>query len=495
MMSRTTAVLSSTLALLLGSTAAMADVTAEQVWEAWSKQYTAYGYNLSDAGTAREGDTLVVRELSLKQEVEGSSFDLTIPEVRLREVGDGTVEVTASEDIRAVAASTIEEGPDVNMDISIRQAGSVTLVSGTPEALSYALTAPEVVIELDQTQVGSEENAPVKVWMSMQGITGTYDVAGTDSQEVDSNFRVSGVKLTASGADPESGGTFAIDGQISDIQMTSASLLPAGVSFEDLPAALTAGAKMSANATYGASSFSAEGTDGENSTKLNGTAQSGQFAFALAPETVTYTASALDQNFEVTSAQMPFPITGAIANSSFDMAIPLAASDTPQPFNGKIALEGLSVSDQLWGMFDPQALLPRDPATLIIDLEGTAKPLVTLYTIDPASPAAPPFEMDSLKIKQLRLALAGAELTGTGDLTFPPTAGTPMPVGAVDLGLVGAKGLMDKLVTMGFVQQDQAMFAQMMLGLYAVPTGDDAVTSKIEFKEGGEILANGQRIQ
>jgi hypothetical protein len=39
------------------------------------------------------------------------------------------------------------------------------------------------------------------------------------------------------------------------------------------------------------------------------------------------------------------------------------------------------------------------------------------------------------------------------------------------------------------------MFVGMMLGLYAVPAGDDLYTSKIEFKSGGEILANGQRIR
>lgn len=107
----------------------------------------------------------------------------------------------------------------------------------------------------------------------------------------------------------------------------------------------------------------------------------------------------------------------------------------------------------------------------------------------------PPVELDSLKINQVRLAVAGAELSGTGDLTFDNAAPVPMPLGAIDLSLNGAKGLMDKLVTMGLVPQDQAMFAQMMLGVYAVPSGDDAVTSKIEFKEGGQILANGQRIQ
>jgi hypothetical protein len=39
------------------------------------------------------------------------------------------------------------------------------------------------------------------------------------------------------------------------------------------------------------------------------------------------------------------------------------------------------------------------------------------------------------------------------------------------------------------------MGAQMMLGLFAVPDGEDALASKIEFKDDGTIFANGQQIQ
>ena len=69
------------------------------------------------------------------------------------------------------------------------------------------------------------------------------------------------------------------------------------------------------------------------------------------------------------------------------------------------------------------------------------------------------------------------------------------PLGAVDLKLSGANKLMDGLVAMGVMPQDQVMFAKMMMGMYAVPAGEDLFTSKIEFKEGGHILANGQPIK
>jgi hypothetical protein len=45
------------------------------------------------------------------------------------------------------------------------------------------------------------------------------------------------------------------------------------------------------------------------------------------------------------------------------------------------------------------------------------------------------------------------------------------------------------------VPEDQVMMAQMMMGMFAVPAGDDMLTSTIEFTADGGIFANGQQIQ
>ena len=74
--------------------------------------------------------------------------------------------------------------------------------------------------------------------------------------------------------------------------------------------------------------------------------------------------------------------------------------------------------------------------------------------------------------------------------------GFPKPVGSVDIMLEGANGLIDRLVAMGFVPDEQAMGARMMLGLFGVPgNSPDTLSSTIEFNEDGQILANGQRIR
>ena len=94
----------------------------------------------------------------------------------------------------------------------------------------------------------------------------------------------------------------------------------------------------------------------------------------------------------------------------------------------------------------------------------------------------------------------GASLTGKGAFDVDTMAlmmsqGMSGAEGALDLSLTGANGLMDKLVAMGLVPQDQVMGVRMMMGMFAVPAGDDAFTSKIEVKKDGQILANGQRIK
>ena len=60
--------------------------------------------------------------------------------------------------------------------------------------------------------------------------------------------------------------------------------------------------------------------------------------------------------------------------------------------------------------------------------------------------------------------------------------------------LTGGNTLMDKLVTMGLLSQDDVMGARMMLSMFANQTGEDELTSTLEFKD-KHFFANGQQLQ
>jgi hypothetical protein len=191
-----------------------------------------------------------------------------------------------------------------------------------------------------------------------------------------------------------------------------------------------------------------------------------------------------------------------MADSGFRLAMPLSKSDAIQGVELALKLGDFTMADMLWGLFDPTGQLPRDPATIELDLTGQVK--LTQDLMDEKAMAklgdAAPGELHAATINTLTVRAAGAELTGNGAFTFDNTDlvsfdGLPRPQGSVNLKLVGGNTLLDKLVAMGFVPEDQAMGARMMMGLLAVPEGEDTLTSVIEVNEQGHLLANGQRLK
>jgi hypothetical protein len=159
----------------------------------------------------------------------------------------------------------------------------------------------------------------------------------------------------------------------------------------------------------------------------------------------------------------------------------------------------------LWGMADPTGVLPRDPASIVIDLAGKGKILADMFNPEDLEAVEMgeimPGELNALTIRELLVSAAGARLTGTGDFTFnnedlASFDGLPAPAGIAKLTLTGANGLIDNLIKMGLLTDQDAMGARMMMGMFGVPgEGADTLNSEIEFTEEGQILANGQRIK
>jgi len=195
----------------------------------------------------------------------------------------------------------------------------------------------------------------------------------------------------------------------------------------------------------------------------------------------------------------------SMAESSFNITLPIAESETPQDMAFGLNLRGFEMSDLLWNIFDPGAALPRDPATIALDLTGKVTPSVNLF--DPTAMARieatgqPPGELNSLTLNDLTVEAAGAKLEGSGSFTFDNDdlqtfGGFPRPTGNVDLTINGANTLIDKLIGMGLLTSEDAMGARMMMSMFAVPgEGADSLKSSLTINEQGHVLANGMRIQ
>lgn len=509
----------STAVALSLSAPAFADVTPEQVWENWQAYAASNGQTVTTESVERDGDTLVVTGMKLAIAQEGLTGSGTIAEMRFQDKGDGTVQVSMSESYPIeLTVDPEEEGAEpTTISIEIQQPGLAVVASGDVAETSYDFTAPEVTVALKSIEGVDVEAVDLTAQAALANVAGKYIItAGEgDKSALNSSFSAESMTITVDATDPDpspaegemAGGpaTVKFNMAMADITgTTNGSLLGAAsmVDMSDMSAALAAGFATDGTLTTGLTTYDMEVTDARGPTKITGQAATNTIGFALDATKLSYSVGSTATTLSMTAPDIPFPqVNLAYAEAAFNFLMPVSPSDQPSDFAFLTKIVDLTISDEIWAIFDPTSQLPRDPATLVIDTKGTAK--LTANLMDPDAMAAlgdqPPGELNSLDITELRAKIAGAELTGNGALTFDNTdlvtyGGMPAPTGKIDLKLVGGNTLMDKLVAMGLLPEDQVMGFRMMLSMFANATGEDELTSTLEFKDGG-FFANGQQLQ
>lgn len=203
----------------------------------------------------------------------------------------------------------------------------------------------------------------------------------------------------------------------------------------------------------------------------------------------------IDYTITPDPSMVPFPpFDMAMQSGAMEFRMPVAPTDGPADVTMAMAFNELTAGEGLWSLFDPEATIPRDPATLNIDVDATVeldKPLSEAAETDN------PLELGKVQdvtVNGIGLSIGGASVDANGAVTFDYPGPFPVPNGAVDISVNGVQGLAQKLVELGLIDQMQVGMAMGMMMAFATPAGPDAFESKIEFKD-GSILANGQPIQ
>lgn len=489
------------------SGAAMADLTPEQVWDDWQKMSEAWGQTITATSETREGDALVVSGVTLVSDQPGSRFEGGIDRFTFTDKGDGTVEITASENY-PMTVVTETPGADgapaetVTIDMTMVQSGMVMVASGDPENTRYDFTVPMAALIVDKIDAGEGDDAAVDVRMTANDVAGHYELTG-ESRDMTSSMTAANLVAVLSGTNPATGGTFTMNAELADVTGNSTATAMGTMVSGNMAAALKDGFATLAELAYESSTTTFSSDEGGTTTEGNGSSGPGTLNVTMGEAGLGYSGSSSDVKMEVRASQLPFPLATAYDSASFDLMMPVVAKPEQQDWRLVSKLEGLTVSDDVWGLFDPAAILPRDPATLVLDLSGKAT--VDVDFMDPAQAEAlatqAPGSFNSVDVNALHLNIAGADLTGQGGVTLDNSDlvtfdGLPAPTGKFDLRLVGGNGLIDKGVQMGLIPQDQALGARMMLGMFArvVEGQDDTMTSVIEFKD-KHLFVNGQMLQ
>ncbi|MCZ4352232.1 DUF2125 domain-containing protein [Roseovarius aestuarii] len=490
---------------LMTTGAALADVTPADVWSDWRGYMADFGYSVT-ADESLSGNDLTVRNLVLgipMAELEGD-VTMTLPEIQFSDNGDGTVSISMPE-VMPISVNVSGSEP-VSVDVIYTTKGLDVDVSGDMDDMTYVYSAAMMAMELGEFTVDGETLKLGTAKFEMADVAGNTRQQAGAIRKVDQTVTTGPFSYAMDFADPDSTETrFVLNGATQNLSMNAKMAIPKEMDPENMAEGLKAGFAIDGGYTFGPGNMNFNVNDRGEVTQGKTSSQGGSFTVAMDEGRLLYGVKNDQVDVEIVSPDLPFPISAQMRELGFEFLTPVLQSDAAQDFGLSMILGDFTMSDMIWGQFDPSGQLPRDPATIALDLAGQARLLFDLFDPDQMMAVEngekAPGELLALTMKNLVLRVAGAELTGQGDFTFDNTDmstydGMPKPVGSIDLSLLGGNGLLDRLVAMGLFSEDDAMGIRMMSAAFVKPgEGDDHMTSTLEFNEQGHVLANGQRLK
>ena len=553
-------------ALLVAGSAA-ADITAQEVRDRFVADYERMGMAVEIGSEESSGGILTLGDvaLSFTFTVEGVDPDgelpappepdrevrveATFPEIAFEEGSEGDVEATLAPEGRMTVTSA-EVGSEVENTASfaLRSEGlALTIaeetVPGTEGAdggegveRRYALDADRLALELEELVVEGE-TADAEALATIEAVSGTTVIspgAGPDgvgvlyAQTGEIGAITTRLDLPFGGSDPDSApgsdseadgpaepaGRFVALSEIEGVSAQGESLLADAEVFERINALTpeddpsivfeSVDGEATITAGPGRTEYVVASPEGAGSSfSIVSEGASSATTITTGDEGVGVSGRARAIRYTLEGDDMPVPrIELALEEGDAGFRFPVLEGEAP--FELRYALSGLTLNEEVWALFDPEAQLPRDPASFVLGISGRMRSLVDL--LDEESLAEfeeaeeMPFELQEAGI-ELRLEAVGADVEADGAFTFDPEGvplapGLPTPTGTLDVVATGIDGLFDTLSEMGLVAPDQLLPARMMLGLFARPDGSGGYTSEIEVDGAtGGVTANGQRLR
>lgn len=486
------------IAALCAGTGAMADVTAEQVWNDWQDNFSGDGSASLTTSSEDIGNGVVtISDMKLTMTDSNEDFSADLGTVVFTEQGDGTVSVQMDDSYLVDIKSSDSE----SAVIEVSQSGLTMIVSGTDTDMKYDISADRYGFKFLELTEGGEALLDGDLLFTLNNLSGSFGNIVGDLEDLAYDFNIGSIDLLADIKEPGGDGTVLVSGKIDQVMSASTATIPLDIENVEDPFAV--GFAFVTNSSFDAANFIFD-VDAEGSKAVGSIAMgAAETNLSMKREQMTYKIDFADVAVGIESNEMPLPVSISFANIGTSMDMPLSVTETPEDFAMTIKMADLTVNDEIWAMGDPTAVLPRDPITIDLDIAGKTKLFFDI--LDPAQQGAldrgdAPGELHALSINNLLVSAAGAKITGTGAFTFDNTDlssfdGIPRPLGKATFGATGANALIDNLVSMGLVPADQASMGRMMMGMFARVTGDDQLETTVEVNEQGHLIVNGQRMQ
>jgi hypothetical protein len=495
------------LAIVMGilcGTMGHADVTAQQVWNNWTEQMALYGQEFTTSGQDFSGNTLTVSGVKIQMSDEEVAIVAKLGDIALTENGDGTVNITIGASYPIRVDLTPQYGDPATVNMTLSQSSMVLNVSGVPDAMIYNLSADSYGIRVDSIE-GNQSVEFVDVAITMLDLSGTFSVSEDTLTRIAYFFDVAALDINAHFNETDQGGIIQAYANIADLSMFANIVIPMDMDLDAEMPPFSDGLAMEGGYSFGETAYSFDYDVVNDTGSGSASVEGGNLEFTFDEDGAAYNSETrgIDVNLSIPN-EFPFPLSASMAGYGFEVLVPLSqGGDGPRDARLAFNLTDLTISELLWNIIDPAAVLPRDPVTVAFGVDAQVTPFFDF--LDPAQQEAAmmsniPGEVNGIQISELTVRGVGAEIAGDGAFTFDNTDlqtfdGFPRPEGMASFTINGINGLIEKLTKMGLIPADQAMMPRMMLGMFTTSVGDDMLTSTIKVNAEGHVLANGQRLR
>ncbi|AUM75021.1 hypothetical protein CYR75_12670 [Paracoccus jeotgali] len=410
--------------------------------------------------------------------------------------------------------------PPRQVNFEMRFTSDDITVSEDGDAVLYAYLIPRtdfVVTEIEM-QDGLTVSQPLR--MTIENLEGHDRVDSTDASGLVQALNATSIAIDFKIDDEDAQGTgnFLLTGMTADSKVSSTAGFGADV---DMAKMLQDGFSLASDIAFskisGAIDMQTVDDEGQRQpVRINMDSRDIKIGVGMDKTRLSYAVSSGPGSADFTVPDVPVPVGYELAAASLKVELPVSAGSDPQPFSFHYLLDQVVLKDQVWAIFDPNMALPRDPAQLDIDVSGNVVMERDLFDSEHMHRAealddpdltdeqreaiidemSPPFTMADLSLNNVALALMGASAQFQGKLTTPDGDASE-PVGTITGRFQGIQALTQKLQASGLIPAEQAAMLPMMLGMFAKPDPQaaDTMTTEIEFREGGQVFANGQQVR
>ena len=487
------------LTLVLSAQSAAA-LTAEEAWGAVQAFSSSDGQIVTTQSVTQDGDTLTVTGFEIATPA-GSGMEISarMASMVFEDQGDGTVKITyaPSYDIRFVQTdTTLDMARSYTVTVGTEQLA--VIASGPADAPMFDGSASNVTFTVSDVIAADGQPKDLAIEATLSDLASRHEVKLTDTGAVvDGTMTAGTLGITIRQADKTSSanGTVAISdlafaGSTSSVDQ---SFIQAG----NLAASLAAGFAVESQMTSGPVTIDFDIMDHGTAGKITASLATTSADIMINQDRMDYAIGMTGGTLGGTGFDLPLPeIASAFGEVAFGWSMPIQPTDEPQDYAFLLKLVDLTLTEEVWDIFDAGQQLPRDPVTFITDIKGTGA--WTANILDPDVQRVPgpglPGKLFSMDLTQVLIRAVGAQVGAVGGLTFDNNVGYPNPTGTITVTLEGINAVLDALVNIGLFQPNDMMSARMGLAMFFRPGANpDQLVTDIEFSNGG-ILVNGQQV-